>query len=368
MQTVEEGGVVVRVPEQPEHGAGDGVFYNPEQELNRDLTIAVLRALRERTRAETYLDATSATGVRGVRAAADGWDVTCLDVDPEAVELARANFRANDVVGAVRHRDANVDLHRNRYDVVDVDPFGSPIPFADAAFRGTRTLLCVTATDTAPLCGAHFEAGIRRYTTVPRNTEYHAEVGVRVLLSALARTAARYDVGVEPILTHATRHYVRTYLELDTGGGVADDAIGELGFVHHCPECLFRDAEGGLISHPPDGCPSCSGEQVLTAGPIWLGAIRERDFTASVADELDESMGAADAAGKLLSTIEAELDAPTHYDQHRLCKRWGRAAGPMDEFLDALGDAGFAASRTHYGGTTFKTDADVGEIREATRG
>ncbi|HKJ58139.1 MAG TPA: tRNA (guanine(26)-N(2))-dimethyltransferase, partial [Halobacteriales archaeon] len=52
---------------------------------------------------------------------------------------------------------------------------------------------------------------------------------------------------------------------------------------------------------------------------------------------------------------------------HRLCARWGRAAGPMDDFLDALREAGFAASRTHYGGTTFKTDAAVAEVREATR-
>jgi len=28
----------------------------------------------------------------------------------------------------------------------------------------------------------------------------------------------------------------------------------------------------------------------------------------------------------------------------------------MDEFLDELTDAGLAASRTHFGGTTFKTD------------
>ena len=367
MQTVREGDVVVRVPEQPEAGAGDAVFFNPDQELNRDLTVATLRAFRDRAGGGTYLDATTATGVRGVRAAADGWDVTCLDVDPEAVDLARANFRANDLAGAVRRRDANVELHRHRYDVVDVDPFGSPIPFADAAVRGTKRLLCVTATDTAPLCGAHFNAGVRRYGAVPRNTEYHAEMGVRVLLSALARTAARYDVGVTPLLTHATRHYVRTYLEVDSGGGVADDAIAELGFVHHCPECLSRDAEHGLIAHPPASCPACGGDQVVTAGPIWLGPIRERAFVASVAGGLDESMGTADAAGTLLDQLEAELDTPTHYDQHRLCKRWSRAAGPMDEFLEALRSAGFAASRTHYGGTTFKTDAGVEEIREATR-
>ena len=37
----------------------------------------------------------------------------------------------------------------------------------------------------------------------------------------------------------------------------------------------------------------------------------------------------------------------------------------MDEFLEALRAAGHDASRTHYGGTTFKTDAGVAAIRAA---
>jgi tRNA (guanine26-N2/guanine27-N2)-dimethyltransferase len=36
----------------------------------------------------------------------------------------------------------------------------------------------------------------------------------------------------------------------------------------------------------------------------------------------------------------------------------------MDDFLEGLREAGFGASRTHYGGTTLKTDATPGEMRE----
>jgi len=366
MHEVREGGTTVRVPEQ-ETGDGAEVFFNPEQELNRDLTVAVLRAVRERSEdVETYLDAMTATGIRAVRAASEGYEVTALDVDPDAVELARANLRANDPEGSVHRRDANVDLHRNHYDVVDLDPFGTPIPFVDAAFRGTRELLCVTATDTAPLCGAHFDPGVRRYSAVPRNTEYHAEMGLRVLLSALARTGARYDVGVRPLLSHATRHYVRTYLELDRGATPANAAIDELGHVHHCEDCLRRDAERGLITNPPEACPNCGGDRVVTAGPIWLGPVRDRAFLDRVEDAIAAEMGTEARARDLLDTLSAELDEPTHYDQHRLCKAWGRSAAPMEEFLGDLRDAGFAASRAHYGGTAFKTDASVTEIEEAT--
>jgi tRNA (guanine26-N2/guanine27-N2)-dimethyltransferase len=366
MHEVREGGVTIDVPEQ-EDGSGGGVFFNPEQELNRDLTVAVLRAYRERgDGAESYLDAMTATGVRAVRAAADGWDVTALDVDPDAVELARENLRANGLEGTVRRRDANVDLHQNYYDVVDLDPFGTPIPFADAAFRRTRDVLCVTATDTAPLCGAHFDPGVRRYSAVPRNTEYHAEMGLRVLLSALARTGARYDVGVRPLLSHATRHYVRTYLELDRGASPANAAIDGLGHVHHCEDCLYRDAERGLIAHPPGACPNCGGGRLLTAGPIWLAPIRDGGFVERVRGAITADLGTAGRARDLLRTLEAELDEPTHYDQHRLCKAWGRSATAMEEFLDALRSAGFAASRAHYAGTAFKTDANVPDIEDTT--
>ncbi|WP_136689423.1 tRNA (guanine(26)-N(2))-dimethyltransferase [Halorhabdus amylolytica] len=366
-----EGRVTVEIPEQAEEGVGDDVFFNPVQELNRDLTVATIRAYRERIDAhdahpvETYLDATAASGIRGVRAAANGFEATLCDVDANAVERCRANLEANELDGEVIHRNANALMHERQFDVVDLDPFGTPIPFADAAVQAASRLLCVTATDLAPLCGAHFQSGVRSYGAVPRNTEYHGEMGVRILLGALVRTAARYDIAAEPIFIHASDHYVRTSLEFDYGAQVADDALEELGHIHHCQHCLHRLTERGLIANPPEACPHC-GEHLQTAGPLWLGRTHETAFLDRVGDHVEDDMGTAEDARELVETLSSELDEPTHYDQHRLCKRWERSAMAMDDFLDALREAGYAASRTHYGGTTFKTDADVVEIRKAT--
>ncbi|MXR20584.1 tRNA (guanine(26)-N(2))-dimethyltransferase [Halobacterium bonnevillei] len=370
---VEEGGVTVEVPEASGGGEGatEAVFFNPTQELNRDLTVATLSAYRQReSRAETYLDAMAASGIRGVRAAASGWDATLADLDPEAVALARENLARNDLDGTVVERNVNSLLHEEGefFDVVDLDPFGTPIPFADAAFANARNLVCVTATDTAPLCGAHFESGVRKYGAVPRNTEYHAEMGLRVLLSALARTAARYDVGVTPILSHVSDHYVRTYLDLSHTATDANEALDELGYVYHCQECLHRSHDDGLIAHPPDECARCGGTQVLPAGPLWLGPAHDREFVATVREHVTDEMGTAKRARKLLDTIEGELHQPTHFDQHRLYKQWSEPAVGMDEFLAELREAGIDASRAHYGGTTFKADAAVADIEAAIQG
>ena len=362
---VTEGSLDFTVPEQPEAGVGEDVFFNPDQELNRDLTVAVLRAVRERHSRESYLDAHAASGVRGVRAAREGYAATLCDRDPDATALCRTNLDRNDLDGTVVTRNANALLAEERFDVVDLDPFGTPIPFADAAFRGARHLVCVTATDTAPLCGAHKESGIRSYSAVPQNTEYHAEMGLRILLGALVRTAARYDVAAIPVLSHATSHYVRTYLALSRRASDANDALDELGYVHHCFSCLHRETEEGLIAHPPETCPACGG-RVRTAGPLWLGRVHDDEFLGRVREQVTDEMGTAERARDLLDTLEGELDRPTHYDQHRLCKQWSRSASAMDDFLARLRAAGFAASRAHYGGTAFKTDATVEEIERAT--
>ncbi len=367
---VSEGGVTVSVPDARDgmsDGSGDDVFFNPTMELNRDVTVATLRAYREREpRVDTYLDAMAASGVRGVRAAAEGYSATCADIDERAVELARENFARNELDGRAVQRDANALVYDELFDVVDLDPFGTPMPFADATLANARNLVCVTATDTAPLCGAHFNSGVRKYSTVPQNTDYHAEMGLRVLLSALVRTAARHDIAAVPILSHVTRHYARTYLELDHRATAADAAIEQLGYVHHCEDCLERDHEFGLIAHPPEVCPICESNRLLTAGPIWLGPTMDPEFTLAARDHVTDDMSEAKRARSMLSTMAGELDVPTHYDQHRLCKLWGRPANSMDEFLGDLREAGYEATRAHYAGTAFKSDATVAEIRAAT--
>ncbi|XVH32971.1 tRNA (guanine(26)-N(2))-dimethyltransferase [Haloferacaceae archaeon DSL9] len=368
-----EGGVEIEIDEARDgasQGSGDGVFFNPTMELNRDLTVAVLRAYREREpRAASYLDAMAASGIRGVRAAAEGYDATCADIDADAVALARENFARNDLTGEAVHRDANALMYDSLFDVIDLDPFGTPMPFADAAFSNARNLVCVTATDTAPLCGAHQKSGIRKYGAVPQNTEYHAEMGLRTLLSALVRTAARYDVAAVPILSHVTRHYARTYLELDHRATAADALIERLGYVSHCEDCLYRVPVSGLIPDLPftDRCPNCDGNRVLVAGPIWLGPIAEPTFVRTVREHVTDDFGSAKRSRRLLDTVETELDEPTHYDQHRLCELWGVPANSMDDFLADLRDAGYDASRAHYGGTAFKTTASVEEIRAAAQ-
>jgi len=174
--------------------------------------------------------------------------------------------------------NANVLMHERHFETVDLDPFGSPAPFMGSASRSALSYLFVTATDTAPLCGAHLSSGIRKYLARPVKTDYHREMGARILLGLAARELARLDKGTEPLLTHVTDHYVRTYLRVIKGAEAADRSLQSLGYLEHCNSC--GSFETLRLLHPVGICRHCRSRTAL-AGPLWLGKIQDPDVIAS---------------------------------------------------------------------------------------
>jgi tRNA (guanine26-N2/guanine27-N2)-dimethyltransferase len=215
--------------------------------------------------------------------------------------------------------------------------------------------LFVTATDTAPLCGAHLKSGIRKYMALPVKTDYHREMGARILLGLAARELARLDKAMEPLLTHVTEHYVRTYLKILHGAKLADRCLEKIGFVEHCFACgNFR----ALDEPKTEPCTNCGGRTVL-AGPLWLGEIQDRR-TIEVAVPYVDEMNIR--ARKLLESCRNEEDVPMYYDHHRLCRRLGITPKKVDELVQALRESGWKASRTHFTGLGVKTDAGVKDV------
>jgi len=207
---IKEGTTRIIVPQQH---LTKSMFYNPTMELCRDIDIASIAAFVSSfpSRNLTCIDALAGTGVRGVRVANEvGLQVTINDHSTPAYELIKRNIALNAVEerAVAYNENANVLLVQHRYDLVDIDPFGSPIPFLDAACQSVKRLLLITATDTAPLCGAH-TGGVRIYGARPLNTEYHAEMGTRILLGAVTRELGRYDKAIQPLLSYASAHFIR---------------------------------------------------------------------------------------------------------------------------------------------------------------
>jgi len=365
---VTEGSTTFETPVQDESTAfppGTApVFFNTKVEFNRDMTILLLACLPM----EDYLDAMAATGVRGLRVAHEtGTPSIINDRDPAAVAIIEENAKA--IGGNIRVTcdDVNRLMCTERFDAIDLDPFGTPAPFLDAASRAAKRYLFVTATDTAPLCGAHLKAGMRRYFATPKNTEYHAEVGLRMMMGAMAKELVKYDRGMEPILSFAKNHYFRSHVRILGRVTAAEATMDQIGFVMQCPKCFYRaEQKGSLLPHS-NTCPCC-GAETEAIGPLWMGQLQNKGIVTALLEKLPTMrFGTAKQMDKLLRQLLAEPETCTFYDYHVISRNLRVSPPAMDDMITGLKNLGYATSRTHFAVTGIKTTAPLHVIEEWIR-
>ncbi len=354
-RSVREGLVDLLVPDV-ERRPGPGTrsplpFYNPGMAAARALS--VLLAGRLVPRGGRVLDGLAATGALGLRIAAESGaepHVVLNDKNPRAVALIRANLERNGIRDAeVLLGDLNAHLADDSpYALVEIDPFGSPVPFLDAALRSARrgSILGVTATDTAVLCGAKPEAARRRYLADVRPTDAYAEVATRVLLGYVVRAAARFDRAVEPLFAYAAEHFVHVHVRLSEGAARADRALGYLGRVRFDPET------GG---HEPLPSGSVDGG----FGPLWLGPLADPSLLASLRPAADTGF----AAARVLDRMREEAPLPPFYFEiNETARRAGVDPPRLNVVLDALRARGHRAGPTLFRENAFKTDASAADV------
>lgn len=169
------------------------VFYNPVQQFNRDLSIAVIRTFAKDYLSEkkkqylpgiTVLEALSATGLRSIRYAKEIPELVKIianDLDKSAVLLIEENIKRNSIDSphisekiVPNQGDANIAMHQFKsegtpLDIIDLDPYGSAVPFIDSAVQSVADggLLCITCTDLAVLCATHSETCFSKYGGLP---------------------------------------------------------------------------------------------------------------------------------------------------------------------------------------------------------
>jgi len=383
-QLVTDGKVKLEVPELERYRtpAGDyapsltSVFYNPRMEFCRDISVSVAQVLANELGSIHVCDSLAGVGVRGLRYAREVRGVekaVVSDRSREAVEFIRRNIELNGLSNIeVYNEDANALLwghRRERFHFIDIDPFGSPAPFVDAACAALARggMLAITATDTAPLSGAHVKACVRRYGARPIKTEYCHELGVRILIGFAQRVAGRHELALAPVLAHSTEHYFRVYLRAQKGAQHADELLAGQGYVSHCRACGRRVLTRGIAVELPGAC-EC-GRRPDHAGPMWLGQLMDKEFINKVsADLVNRNFKLGHRELVLLNRCAEEAAGPpTFYDVHDLARRAGVSAPKLLEALAMLRKRGYFASRTHFSDTGIRTDASIDEILQVFR-
>lgn len=323
------------------------VFYNRHMARNRSISVEVLSLFSEiKGKKLDVCEPLSATGVRGIRYALETNAVGRLvlnDISKQAVELIRRNLDLNGVIAEVYNEDASILLRRLRgeCDVVDLDPFGSPAPFAESAFQALRDggLLCVTATDTAVLVGNYREKALRRYGVKLIKTPFYVEVGLRALLSFLVRVAAANDFALEPLIAYWERHYFRACCEVVRGAKEASDSLRNIAYLE------LRGKHRGVSRNSND----------RSIGPLWVGPLGDPAFAFALAERAREP-DVKKLAEKL--ALEYTVSKPWYYLVHE----FGDLKMSVAELVERLRESGVYATLTHMTPQGFKAEAEYGEL------
>jgi len=386
-ETVTEGKVKVLVPKlnafvkSPSEYAPSKapVFYNPVMELNRDLAVLTLQAYQQTVKRKiSVCEPLAGCGIRGIRFVVEVEGVQKVligDINENASKLANYNVQVNNLGKRVivKNEDANHILarfsaSRKRFDAIDIDPFGSPVPYLDSALRALRNngFLALTATDLAPLCGVHPKACVRKYGGKPLRTEYCHELAVRLLAGCLATTAAKQNIGIHIVFSHSAEHYIRVYATIKYGAEKADESLRNMGYVLHCFNCFHRETIRELFHLEHSGkCSEC-GSRLDVAGPLWIGKLSDKKFCQIMIKESGKKhLANRSKVCKLLELIEAEAEAPLgYYVIDKICDKLNLPAPSVKRIIEILQNEGFQACATHFNSRGIRTNASALKIRE----
>lgn len=349
-------------------------FYNPAAKMNRDFSVAMSSALASGfPKACRFADALAGVGARGLRVATEVPEVDEVflnDLNPIAIDAARRAAELNSIVARCKFSTKETCAFlqdratpADRYELNDIDPFGSPAPFLDCAVRAVRDqgVVSLTATDTAVLCGLYPKTAFRRYHGYPLRSEYCHEVGVRLLLGAVAFCGMRMELGTAPLFSHSTRHYFRVYVRIVAGASKADETVDRLGFIMHCFGCGSRKVSRSA-EHV---CDSCKGK-FNVGGPLWIGRLHDGETLAQLRNVCARmSMG---GCARLVARAEEELDAPpTYFVPDRVADAFDVPSPSPTELIGALRSLGYRASRASLNPRAVRTDAPAATVYRLIR-
>ncbi|GER49286.1 tRNA (guanine(26)-N(2))-dimethyltransferase [Striga asiatica] len=345
------------------------------------------------------LEALSASGLRSLRYAreVDGiGQVVAVDNDKcTSVEACRRNIKFNGSVACSKVEsqlaDARVYMltHPKEFDVVDLDPYGSPSVFLDSAVQSVVDggILMCTATDMAVLCGGNGEVCYSKYGSYPLRGKYCHEMALRILLACIESHANRYKRYIVPVLSVQIDFYVRVFVRIYTSAGAMKNTPLKLSYVYQCTGCdsFHLQPIGRTVSKnnstsarylPGFGpvvtqeCTDC-GKKYNMGGPIWSAPIHDQEWVNSILTDVKSMKSrypAFDRISAVLTTISEELpDVPLFLSLHNLCATLKCTSPSAVIFRSAVINAGYRISGSHVNPLGLKTDAPMNVIWDIMR-
>ncbi|KAJ3206244.1 tRNA methyltransferase 1 [Clydaea vesicula] len=305
------------------------------------------------------------------------------DFDKDAVENIKANIKLNNLEHIIEPSlgDCNFIMYKAmnenlKYDVVDLDPYGSASPFIDAAVQSVNDggLLCVTCTDMQVLAGGQTEANFTKYGGINlTTTPYCHEMGLRSLLHCIQTSASRYKKYITPLLSCSIDFYLRVFVKISLGAAETKKAVCKTSMIYHCHSCksFTTSSLGKRIDTgkgfkyttnklPVDSkCIEC-GSSITVAGPLYSGPLHDVTFVKKMIDHVKNNpkkFGTEVRMTGMLTLISEELEDPFYYAIDKLCQVVHCSTPALKLVTSALLNQGYKFSASHCLSGSLKTNA-----------
>ncbi len=345
----------------PEHEVGQkgpahrrAVFYNPAMALSRDMSVSVATAEAARQGHKLRVwDALAATGVRGLRLLTETQAVESVLATDQSLGAFRTLEQNAAKEGSGRlvplWHDAETAPERRSFDLVDIDPFGTPVPFLRAGVEAVVDggMLAVTATDMAVLAGPETQTCLTRYGARAVRGYLSREGAMRILIAKIRAEAQVLNRTAVPQLSVIGGYHIRGYFRI-----LAGNPTGE----HGVSQVPFEGYEGPPLLNP------------RPSGPLWTGKLHDRDFVRSLPEIAHP--GEEKAFPKLLTTLksEAEVDCLFYHETGVLSKRLHLRSPPSRETIfEAVRAEGARITETHASPSGWRTELPLPRLEEIFR-
>ena len=419
-----EGRTLMLLPHPPENSQGPSakssgeVFYNPAMAGSRTRSVLLFRhAMEEGMLGDgpVYaLDGLTASGLRARRwlnelpyGISSRISATIVDLEKEALDWARSSHREfppSDGGGDLQtlQGDLRTAVLSSGRHWIDIDPYGSPVPFIDSAMQSMARsgVMEVSATDTAALTGSSKTALMRRYGARVRTDCLAHDSGMRVMLSNISRIAARHDRTIEPLLSIWDSHHLRVsfrVMKSVSSANILEERIGWRVFAPRKEEVAASIDSKLQVETGGDALPMhcmlplnfpVDREDPRVSGPLWIGPTGDRGTMSSMSEERAlESCGPVfipdDPAGWSQKRFETERRGVAKSVRHLaeesqviescnpivvddLAAWLGTGAPPSPrKIVDSLRQSGQLAAISSYGKPSFRTTAPWEVVVEA---
>ena len=339
-------------------------FYRPQSKVVRDLGVLAAAIYKRDRGSLRVLDAMSGSGVRSLRywLESEATSIWTNDSNPELNDILQENLAEAIAGGSARltHRDANrifFDCYdrKDYYDLVDVDSFGSGLPFLDTMLWAVKVdgLVYLTSTDGKTGTGHLPDNSLKIYGGYARIHPAAQEQALRLIIGRMQHSAAAKGLGIEPIFSLFAEKTYRIMARLRSKPLLNPENYGFLGYCNFCGQYqTIPWRKLGAIACKVDG------NSLTLSGPMWLGKLHDRTYLERL-KILAKNWGWSKRV-ELLEIMATEADLPPYFYTLGEIGRRGKMDIPKrSQLIAAIKDRGYRASASHINAEAIKTNADL---------